>query len=331
VHIQFASLFADPQTGARLTLSSTDRRGDNVISGALISPTARYPIVRGIPRFVPFETGNYSRSFGYQWNRWPRVQFDSENSGRPMQGHTGRMFERISGQDRLAGQLILDIGCGPGRFIETARSMGATVIGIDYSSAVEAARENFKHDPDVVICQADALHLPLPAGSVDGAYSIGVLHHTPDPCQGVEEAARVVRAGGWFALSVYGKGGYYDFPTVQAWRRVFQALWPIAGHYPPLLYAYATAYALRPLARIPLIGPLLGKALRLPFPYVNLPDVHWSLLDTFDSVTPSYQSAHRVFEVFQWLKSAGMEDIEPSDWGFSAFHARQPSARTQAV
>jgi hypothetical protein len=147
----------------------------------------------------------------------------------------------------------------------------------------------------------------------------------------VEEAARVVRASGWFAVSVYGKGGYYDFPTVQAWRRIFQALWPVAGHYPPLLYSYATAYGLRPLARIPGIGLLLGKALKLPFPSVDLPDVQWSLLDTFDSVTPSHQSAHQAFEVFQWLKSAGMEEIEPSDWGFSTFHARLPAAHTQAV
>jgi len=325
MHIQFAAQFADPQTGAPLTLTVTEQRGDRVISGTLASPTARYPIVRGIPRFVPLDTDNYSRSFGYQWNRWPRVQFDSENIGRPMQGHTGRMFERITGQGSLDGQLILDMGCGPGRFIETARSKGAKVIGIDYSSAVEAAQENFKNDPDVCICQADALHLPLPANSVDGAYSIGVLHHTTDPRRGVEEAARVVRARGWFGLSVYSKGGYYDFPTVQAWRRIFQALWPFAGHYPPLLYSYATVYGMRPLARIPLIGPLLAKALRLLFPCVSLPDVRWSFLDTFDRVTPSYQSAHQAFEVFQWLKSVGMEEIEPSDWGFSAFHARQPS------
>jgi SAM-dependent methyltransferase len=350
MHIQFATLFADPKTSAPLALEASERRGDRIIFGALVSPTARYPIVRGIPRFVPFETDNYSRSFGYQWNRWPRLQFDSENVGRPMQGHTGQMFERITGQNRgqsrgqnrrqdsLAGQLILDIGCGPGRFIETARSKGAKVIGIDYSTAVEAAARNFSDDPNVCICQADALKLPLPADSVDGAYSIGVLHHTPDPRQGVHEAARVVRPGGWFALSVYGQGGYYDFPTVKAWRRIFRALWPIAGHYPPLLYSYATAYGLRPLAAIlpwlgPLgkLGPLLGKALRLPFPSVQLPDVRWSFLDTFDSVTPSYQSAHQAFEVFQWLKSGGMEEIEPADWGLGAFHARQPAAHIQAV
>ena len=37
-----------------------------------------------------------------EWSRWPRVQFESENVGRPMQGHTTRMWERITGRVRRA-------------------------------------------------------------------------------------------------------------------------------------------------------------------------------------------------------------------------------------
>jgi SAM-dependent methyltransferase len=325
MHIQFASCFCDPVSGEPMRLAIREREGDEVLAGELTCASATYPIVRGVPRFVPPE--NYSGSFGYQWNRWPRLQFDSENAGRPMEGYTGRMFERITGVHALDGQTVLDIGCGPGRFIEIARKKGARVIGVDYSLAVEAARENFRHDPDVCICQADALSLPFPPASFDGAYSIGVLHHTPDPCRGVEQAARVLEPGGWFAISVYGKGGYYDFPSVQAWRKVFKTLWPVAGQFPPLAYAYATAYGTRPLTRI----PLLGKALRAVLPCIHLPDVRWSVLDTFDSVTPSYQSAHRPFEVFQWLKSAGLEHIEPSDWGIGAFHGQKPATGAVAA
>jgi len=323
VHIQFAPHFVDPVTGARLELRISERQGESVISGELRSPTSSYPIVRGVPRFV--ESCNYTGSFGYQWNRWPRLQFDSENVGRPMQGHTGRMFESITGANRLDGQLVVDLGCGPGRFVEIARQKGARVIAIDYSAAVEAAAQNFAGDSEVCVCQADALALPLRAASVDGVYSIGVLHHTPDPSRGVAQAARITRPEGWIALSVYGKGGYYDFPSVQFWRRMFQRLWPLAGPIPPLAYSYATAYGLRPLAQIPGIGSALGKAARLAFPFVPLPDVRWSVLDTFDSVTPSYQSAHTPYEVFDWLRAAGLVDIEPSPWGIGAFRARKPA------
>jgi len=115
-----------------------------------------------------------------------------------------------------------------------------------------------------------------------------------DPCKGVKEAYRVISERGWFAISVYGKSLYYDFPTVQAWRKLFKFLWPVLGHYPPLIYTYFTIYALRPIA---LLFPVLGKAIRLFLPFVNLPDIRWSLLDTFDSLTPTYQSAHESYEV----------------------------------
>lgn len=322
MHISFAEFFVDTETKEPLDLEITSRSGDDIVSGFFRHrPTGRkYPIVRGVPRFVDYEIDNYLKSFTYQWRKWPRVQFESENVGKPMEGYTRSMWERIAGFKEhnlnLAGRTIVDIGCGPGRFIDVVRLKGAKVIGVDYSAAVEVAQTNFAEDMDVCICQADALNLPLKTESVDGIFTIGVLHHTPDPKKGVEEAYRCLKADGWFAISVYGKGGYYDFPTVQLWRRIFKTLWPVSRHYPPLIYTYFTTFLFRPIA---LAIPYLGKAIRAFFPFIKLPDLNWSLLDTFDSVTPSYQSAHECYEVFNWLKESGFVDIEPTNWGFTSF------------
>jgi SAM-dependent methyltransferase len=266
-----------------------------------------------------------------------------------MAGHTRKMWEKITGINQpenhshdngvqqsnthsdLNGAVIADIGCGPGRFVDVARSKGARVIGIDYSAAAEVAEENFKHNPDVCICQADALNLPLSPQSIDGAFSIGVLHHTPDPQRGVEQVFRALQTDGWFALSVYGQHGYYDFPAVQFWRKLFKHLWPVLGHYPPLIYTYATVHLFWPVAHY---VPPLGRAIRAFFPFMNLPDFQWSLLDTFDSVTPSYQSAHASFEVFSWLKRAGFTNIEPTNWGFTSYRghvSQQSMAAVQAA
>ena len=35
------------------------------------------------------------------------------------------------------------MGCGSGRFTDVAIEMGATVIALDYSSAIDAAKANF--------------------------------------------------------------------------------------------------------------------------------------------------------------------------------------------
>ena len=316
MHTKFLDYLVDPLTNELLQLENAKGDGEIVESGLLKSTTHEYPIVRGIPRFVAYKSVNYAESFSYQWRKWPKVQFESANVGRPMEGHTRTMWERITGiQSDLTQQLVLDVGCGPGRFIEVARQKGARVIGIDYGQSVEVAAEIFSNDPDVCICQADALQLPVKKDAVDGAFSIGVLHHTPSPFQGIQEASRVIKPGGWLAVSVYGKGSYYDFPTVQMWRSLFKALWPVLRHYPPLLYSYATVYGLRPVAFI----PILGRAVRLFLPFVKLPDIRWSLLDTFDSVTPSYQSAHEPYEVFEWFRKSGLVHIEQTDWSFTSY------------
>lgn len=323
MHRSFLTYLADPQTHESLRLEATKTDGNFVQEGALLSSTHRYPIVHGIPRFSGYnDQSSYASSFGYQWCKWSRLQFESENQGLPMEGHTLCMWERITGvqQQDLVGSVVLDCGCGPGRFLDVVESRGGRAIGIDLSDAVEAAGENFRGNPNVLICQGDVLQPPIKPASVDGAFSIGVFHHTPDPRRGFEQMCQAVRPGGWSAVCVYGKGGYYDFPTVTLYRNLFKRLWPALGHYPPLIYSYIAAYCLRPISNLPLVG----KLMRLPFPFVPLPDAKWSLLSTFDSITPNYQSAHESYEVYSWLKDLGLSNIEPSDWGFSAYHGVIP-------
>ena len=314
----------DPDTGSELDVEIASEEGGRIIEGALISRAsgARYPIVRGIPRFVE-QTAPSAKSFGYQWHRWPTVQYEPYNKGKPMEGHTRRMWEKITAQaDHLDGQVIGDFGCGAGRFVEVARSKGAKVIALDLSDSVEVAGTQFANDPDVLVVQGSVLSPPIRRTSLDGAFSIGVLHHTPSPRTGFLNVAASVRPGGWVAVSVYAKGGYYDFPVVSLYRRLFKTLWPVFGPRAALLYSYVAVGLAWPFRRVRPVR----RALKLALPSVTLPDWNWSMLDTFDSVTPTYQSAHESFEVFQWFKDANLCSIEPSDWGSTAYHARAPLA-----
>jgi len=67
-----------------------------------------------------------------------------------MQGHTLKMWEQVTGQYKtdLAGKVIADFGCGPGRFLDIVRKKGGKVIGLDMSSAVEAAKKKFPKRPE---------------------------------------------------------------------------------------------------------------------------------------------------------------------------------------
>src|SRR5207248_3393355 len=80
---------------------------------------------------------------------------------------------------------------------------GARVIGVDLSSAVEKAKTLCEGFPDAAIVQADLTRLPLAEGVFDLAFSIGVLHHGPDPRGAFREVARRVRPGGKLAVWLY--------------------------------------------------------------------------------------------------------------------------------
>jgi SAM-dependent methyltransferase len=319
MHPKFLNLLCCPDTGESLALHALVRLENGMVwAGELRTESGRsYPIVRGVPRFVRRQ--HYAASFGWEWTRWPRVQFESCNVGRPMAGHTTRMWERITGAsvDDVAGRTIVDFGCGPGRFLDVVRRKGGVAVGVDLSDAVDAARTNFADDPDVLIVQADLLRPPFREGAFDGGFSIGVLHHTPEPERGVAALARLVRPGGWVACCVYPKGDFYDFESVRKFRKLHHKLSGTFGYLPALLYSYFAAYVLAPTFRA-----LKGWGLRRLVEHVErnwlvalwLRDGRWRVLDTFDAITPQIATTHTGEEVAEWLVAAGCESVRRTRW-----------------
>ena len=106
------------------------------------------------------------------------------------------MFDDITGFTKkdLKKKVVLDAGCGAGRFTEVCLKMNATVIAIDASEAINVAKVNLKNrDSNLFLIKADVLKLPLKTGVIDYSFSIGVLHHTPFPLRGVKEAFRTLK------------------------------------------------------------------------------------------------------------------------------------------
>ena len=137
----------------------------------------------------------YAASFGRQWNRYDVM--------RPDEDEATFLVKTGVAAGELAGKLVLDAGCGGGRYAHLVGGRGARVIGVDLSAAVEKAAALCHDLPDVAIVQADLLDLPLAEGCFDLVYSIGVLHHTPDPRRAFAQIARRVKPGGRLAVWLY--------------------------------------------------------------------------------------------------------------------------------
>lgn len=104
----------------------------------------------------------------------------------------------------IAGERILDLGCGSGRFFEFLRDKKVDYIGIDNSEKlIEIAKRRY---PKARFQVADVLNLPFPRNFFDKIYSIAVLHHIPLEefrLQFLREAKRVLKPEGFLILTVW--------------------------------------------------------------------------------------------------------------------------------
>ncbi|MFC7724507.1 class I SAM-dependent methyltransferase [Nocardioides sp. GCM10028917] len=105
--------------------------------------------------------------------------------------------QQVSQYHDLDGQLLLDVGGGPGYFRDAFRAAGAAYLALD-SDVGELAGAGDIGAGTVV---GSGMELPFRTASVDVCYSSNVLEHVPDPWRMAEEMVRVTRPGGLVFIS----------------------------------------------------------------------------------------------------------------------------------
>lgn len=313
MHIDLLEILRCPECGKSLGLEGAHAADAEVIEGTLHCRGCRasFPVVNGIPRFVPAD--NYASSFGWQWNRFPRTQLDS-NSGVPI---TRNRFFAQSGwvPEELTGKRVLDVGCGSGRFAEVSLSTGARLVAIDYSSAVDACRNNLGANARLDVVQADMYRLPFADGVFDYLYCFGVIQHTPDPSRGFQSLIGPLKAGGRIAVDVYPRT-WMNVLWPKYWLRPLtrrvprERLFRIVEKLVPVLLPIS-----RMLGRV----PRLGRKLRWIVPVANYEGIHplneqqireWAVLDTFDMLSPAHDHPQSPATLRTWIADANLRNGE---------------------
>ncbi len=306
-------LLCCPECRSELALEEPEREDGRVKRGQLgcTGCERAYAVRDFIPRFV--DGDNYVGSFSLQWKIFRQAQLDSVTHSQ----ETRSRFIDMTGSAAhdLEACRVLDVGCGPGKFIETVREMGAEVFGVDLSFAVDAALENFGHDPRIHLLQADVFKLPFREEVFDMVFSLGVLHHTPD-CEGAFKGlARFVKPGGKLAIWVYSQD---IVPHFNRRLRSFTRRMPFRLLYYACLLPVPFTYLFNvPYLRAAFYG------LRPYFQWITWGSWRQRWLDTLDWYSCWFQSAHTYPEVHRWFLDLGLESIELGQTAVSV-HGRRP-------
>jgi SAM-dependent methyltransferase/uncharacterized protein YbaR (Trm112 family) len=280
-----------------------------------------YPIVDGIPRMLApnlrdalagqvSATGTDAKqvetalSFGYEWHRFPEMYDEWERQFLDyMQPHGPEFFR---------GKKVLDAGCGNGRFAYYAGKYGAEVWAIDLGPAVEVARRNTESVGANVV-QADLHNPPFALESFDFIYSIGVLHHLPDPEVAFRNLLRFLKPGGEVQIYLYWKperrpikalllsgiAGARQLTTRMPHKAVYLLAYPAAvSAFLFFVWPYRIMKRLPPLARL---------AEELPMKQYAAYPFRVCVNDQLDRLSAPIENRYTRADVQNWLARAALE------------------------
>lgn len=283
-----------------------------------------FPIIGGIPRMLlkPLReallggasaSGDDARqvstaqSFGYEWKRFSEMIDDWERNFREyMAPHPPEFFK---------GKRVLDAGSGKGRHAFYAAKYGADVWAIDLGEAAEVTRKNTAQHPNVHVAQADLYKPPFELESFDFVYSIGVLHHLPDPESAFKNLLRFVKPGGEIQIYLYWQPEGQPVKSamlgaVTGVRRVTTKMPHSAVHalsYPAALTALVGF--VWPYRMMRSLG-LRRMAEKMPMKQYHSYPFRVCVNDQLDRFSAPIENRYTRAEVHGWLERAGLEDIQ---------------------
>ncbi len=187
----------------------------HILSGDLICRECNnsFPIINGVPFFkkelIDTEVDKNRNNFADEWNYFT-ANMDIKNEALA-KGELDSYFNPFVNYSDLENKIVLDGGCGGGRliYIVSKHSKAKEIFGIDLSNAVFTAFKHTKDKDNVTIIQADIYKPPFKKNTFDFIYSVGVLHHLPNPKGGFSSLVRFLKPDGDILSWVYGKEGNF--------------------------------------------------------------------------------------------------------------------------
>lgn len=160
----------------------------------------RFPIHEGVPLLRPDDVDVALREtaarFYEEWKRWSLIHDFYERQFL-------EWIHPVAPAD-FRDKIVFEGGCGKGRHSSIVAGFGPrALVSLDLGDSAFVAFANTRHLTNVHVAVGDLLRPPV-RRVFDLAFSVGVLHHLPEPAEAFASLVRVVKDGGRVVAWVYG-------------------------------------------------------------------------------------------------------------------------------
>jgi SAM-dependent methyltransferase len=239
------------------------------------------------------------KDFGEQWLRYD----DTEGYFGSLELFSDILYPFLK-PDEIKDCRVAEIGSGSGRIVNMLLEAGAKhVIAIEPSEAIEVLNKNIRNPEKVTCLKITGDQLP-PYGNLDYIFSIGVLHHIPDPAPVAEAAFKALRPGGHFLVWLYGREGN------GLYLALIEPLRVLTKHLPHFILAFLVEIMYWPLVLyikfchmfpLPLRGYMLSVLEKM--------SPRKRRLIIYDQLNPSYAKYYNRLEAEKLLLDAQFKNV----------------------
>lgn len=253
--------------------------------------------------------------FGDEWSRFSQTDLDADEKKKIFTDYFGIFPWHALPTD---GGLGADIGCGSGRWASLVAPRVKHLHLVDASDkALDVARLNLEKAENVSFHHSSVSNIPLEDGSLDFAYSLGVLHHVPDTSNAILAISKKLKKGAPFLIYLY-----YAFDNRPLWYR---GLWWLSDKLRRLVsilphsarYLFSQVFALTiywPLARMAKVLELLGiLPATWPLMYYRSKSFYTMRTDALDRFGTRLEQRFTRVQIQDMLESNGFESVSFSD------------------
>jgi SAM-dependent methyltransferase len=252
-------------------------------------------------------------SFADEWSRFDQKRVSSQESQKTFEEY----FSVFPWDELPENSEGFDMGCGSGRWAAWVAPRVAKLNCIEPSGAIEVAKNNLLHFPNITFYRASVGENSLDNNTQDFGYCLGVLHHVPETEKAVKSCVELLKPGAPLLLYLYYSFDNRNFFFYLIWklsdlvRLIICNLNPLFKNIITDIIAYFIYW---PLAKISYFMDNLGLSVaNIPLSYYRNHSFYTMRTDSRDRFGTPLEKRFTKSQITKMMESAGLEDIKFSD------------------